>query len=180
MKWPYINFHDQITENFIVLRNFWNVIRENLCPICAHCQLFVKAHKTNISWNKKWTDFYSSTPNYSIITRVNCKNIESHIVPQHKVITLKPCLLYVWKQFFRLQCSIMIMNAIVLFISQLFFYVVFVCRFVLLKLRYDGTFNGPLLAQTYSTEKFPIERQLLKYLIIMMVWMKTSYTYSFY
>ena len=98
-----------------------------------------------------------------------CKNIESHIVPQHKVITLKPCLLYVWKQFFRLQCSIMIMNAIVLFISQLFFYVVFVCRFVLLKLRYDGTFNGPLLAQIYSTKKFPIERQLLKYLIIMMV-----------
>ena len=54
------------------------------------------------------------------------------------------------------------MNAIVLFISQLFFYVVFVCRFVLLKLRYDGTFNGPVLAQTYSTKNFRLKGSYLK------------------
>ena len=139
----------------------------------------LKAHKLNIYWNIKMDCclLFNTQGEILVYQTGNCKNIESHIVPQHKVITLKPCLLYVWKQFLRLQCSIMIMNAIVLFISQLFFYVVFVCRFVLLKLRYDGTFNGPLLAQTYSTKKFPIERQLLKYLIIMMVWMKTSFAF---
>ena len=123
----------------------------------------LKAHKLNIYWNIKMDCclLFNTQGEILVYQTGNCKNIESHIVPQHKVITLKPCLLYVWKQFFRLQCSIMIMNAIVLFISQLFFYVVFVCRFVLLKLRYDGTFNGPFLAQTYCTKNFRLKGSYL-------------------